>query len=83
MGKIVTEEGEGSAQVGEIHALMLAVENGTKAIYTDSCTTFKRATEWICQWEANQQEIGHTKIWRAEDWQRHLEIGWSTPINVG
>ncbi|XP_054253189.1 ribonuclease H-like [Indicator indicator] len=81
--RTVTEEGEGSAQVGELRALMLAVENGAKAVYTDSYATFKGATEWICQWEANQWEIGSTEVWRASDWQRLLEIGRSRPIMVG
>ncbi|XP_054018157.1 ribonuclease H-like [Dryobates pubescens] len=80
VGKTVTKEG--SAQVGELCACTLAVENGAEDVYTDSYATFKGATEWICQWEGNQWEIGHTKVWRAEDQQRLLEIGWSRPIKM-
>ena len=74
-GKTITEEGEGSAQVGELHALLRAADNGATVIYTDSCATYKGATEWICQWESNQWEVGRTKVWRTRDWQRLLEIG--------
>ncbi|KAK4811127.1 hypothetical protein QYF61_019758 [Mycteria americana] len=35
-GKQVVEEGEGSAQVGEIRAVVLAAQNGAKIIYVDS-----------------------------------------------
>ena len=44
-GKSVKEEGEGSAQVGELRALLLAIENGATIVCTDSCATFKGATE--------------------------------------
>lgn len=57
-GKSVTEEGEGSAQVGELRALLLAVENGTTAVYTDSYAAYKGATEWICQ-----QEYAYMPSW--------------------
>lgn len=34
-GKTITEEGEGSAQVGELRAFLVAAENGATIIYTD------------------------------------------------
>lgn len=83
IGRSVREEGEGSAQVGELRALPLAAENGATPIYTDSCAAYKGATEWICHWESNTWEIGHTKVWRAEDWQCLLEIGRSRPLKIG
>ena len=36
-GKQVVEDGGGSAQVGELRAVVLAAQNGGKAIYVDSC----------------------------------------------
>ncbi|XP_050770975.1 ribonuclease H-like [Gymnogyps californianus] len=80
---MTTEEVEGSAQVGELHALLLAAENGATVIYTDSYATYKGATEWICQWESNQWKVGCTKVWRTRHWQRLLEIGRSRPLKVG
>ena len=82
-GKTVEEEGEGSAQVGQLWALLLAVENGATIIYTDSYATFQGATEWICQWKSSKREVGHAKVWRTEDWQRLLAIGRSRPLKVG
>ncbi|XP_064008637.1 uncharacterized protein LOC135180213 [Pogoniulus pusillus] len=82
-GQTITEEGDGSAQVGELRALMLAAEHGATTIYTDSYSTFKGATEWICQWEANQWKVSNVEVWRADDWKRLLEIGRSRPLQVG
>ncbi|KAK4810552.1 hypothetical protein QYF61_004515, partial [Mycteria americana] len=50
-GKQVVEEGEGSAQVGEIRAVVLAAQNGAKIIYVDSYAVWAGATQWLCQWE--------------------------------
>lgn len=36
-GKQVVEDGGGSARVGELRAVVLAAQNGGKAIYMDSC----------------------------------------------
>lgn len=41
MDKMPTEAGEGSGQVGELCALMLATENGAKAICPSFYATFK------------------------------------------
>nr|XP_009922695.1 PREDICTED: uncharacterized protein LOC104321613 [Haliaeetus albicilla] len=82
-GKTVEEEGEGSEQVGELCALLLATENGATIVYTDSYAAFKGATEWLCQWESSKWEVGHVKVWRTEDWQHLLAVGRSQPLKVG
>jgi len=46
-GERVSETGEGSAQVGELKAVLLAAQYGASHIYTDSYAVFKGATEWI------------------------------------
>ncbi|KAK4810748.1 hypothetical protein QYF61_007722 [Mycteria americana] len=56
-GKQVVEEGEGSAQVGEIRAVVLAAQNGAKIIYVDSYAVWAGATQWLCQWETLNWEI--------------------------
>ncbi|KAK4806386.1 hypothetical protein QYF61_016236 [Mycteria americana] len=52
-GKQVVEEGEGSAQVGEIRAVVLAAQNGAKVIYVDSYAVWAGATQeqqgFICE----------------------------------
>ncbi|KAK4828000.1 hypothetical protein QYF61_022777, partial [Mycteria americana] len=50
-GKQVVEEGEGSAQVGEIRAVVLVAQNRAKIIYVDSYAVWVGATQWLCQWE--------------------------------
>ncbi|XP_063997032.1 ribonuclease H-like [Pogoniulus pusillus] len=82
-GQTVTEEGDGSAQVGELRALMLAAEHGAETIYTDSYSTIKGATKRICQWEVNQWKVSNVEVWRAADWQRLLEISRSRLLKVG
>lgn len=44
-GKQVTEEGEGSAQVGEIETVVLAAENGEKVMYVDSYAVWAGTTQ--------------------------------------
>ncbi|KAK4807137.1 hypothetical protein QYF61_018478, partial [Mycteria americana] len=56
-GKQVVEEGEGSAQVGEIRAVVWAAQNGAKIIYVDSYAVWAGATQWLCQWETLNWEI--------------------------
>ena len=48
-GRQVIEEREGSAQVGQCRAVVLAAQNGANAIYVDSCTMWVGATRWVCQ----------------------------------
>ena len=82
-GKQVIEEGEGSAQVGELRAVVLAAQNEAKAIYVDSYAVWAGATQWLCQWEALNWEINKSPIWRTEDWQLLLTIARKTPFQIG
>ena len=55
---MITEEGEGSAQVGELHALLLAAENGATVIYTDSCATHKVPQSGYANMPMGIQSVG-------------------------
>ncbi|XP_019330512.1 PREDICTED: uncharacterized protein LOC109279822 [Aptenodytes forsteri] len=76
-------EGEGSAQVGELRAIVLAAQNGAKVIYVDSYAMWAGATQWICQWEALNWEVNRSPVWRTEDCQLLLDIARQTPFKKG
>ncbi|KAK4810584.1 hypothetical protein QYF61_007321 [Mycteria americana] len=82
-GKQVVEEGEGSAQVGEIRAVVLAAQNGAKIIYVDSYAVWAGATQWLCQWETLNWEVNRSPVWRNKDWQLLLDIARKTPVKMG
>lgn len=44
-GKQVTEEGEGSAQIGEIKTVVLAAKNGEKVMYVASYAVWAGTTQ--------------------------------------
>lgn len=82
-GKEVTEEGEGSAQVGELRAVALAVQNEAKVKYVDFYAVWAGATRWLCPWEALHWEINRSPVWRTDDWQLLLSIARETPFPIG
>lgn len=45
----VVEEGMGSAQVGELKAVLLAVKEKARAVDVDSYAVWAGATHWLCQ----------------------------------
>jgi len=81
--KQVIEEGEGSAQVGELRAVVLAAQIGAQAICVDCYAVWAGATQWVCEWGALNWEINRSPIWRTEDWQLLLEIARKTPFKMG
>ena len=75
-------EGEGSAQVGEIRAVVLAAQNRAKIIYVDSYAVWAGATQWLCQWKTLNRKVNRSPVWRSKDWQL-LDIARKTPFKMG
>lgn len=73
-GERLIETGKGSAQVGELRAVLLAMQHGTSYIYTNSYAVFKGATEWIGHWAANDWQVNRVPVWETNSWKQLLEI---------
>lgn len=82
-GRTEIEKGEGTAQIGELRAALLAVKFGAQIIYTDSYAVFKGATEWIGYWKANGWQVNWVPVWRTEDWRQLSEVGQGRTLQVG
>ena len=67
------EEGEGSIQVGELRAVVIAVKAGAQSIYTDSYTVAQAVLNWVGLWEANNWIQNRKDVWRKGDWQYLLQ----------
>lgn len=76
-------EGEGSAQVGGLKAVVLAAENGARVICVDSNAMWAAATQWLHHWEALNWEVNRFPVWRTEDWLLLLDIARQEPFNLG
>lgn len=82
-GEKLVETGEGSAQVGELRAVLLAAQHGASHIYTDSYAVFKGATEWIGHWAVNDWQVNRVPVWQTDSWKQLLEIGKQRMLHVG
>lgn len=61
-GEKLIESGEGSAQTGELKAVLLAAQQGASHIYTDSYAVFNGATEWIGHWADNNWQVNRVPV---------------------
>ena len=83
MGERVSETGKGSAQVGELRAVLLAAQHGADYIYTDSYAVFKGATEWVSHWAANDWQVNRVPVWQTDSWKQLLKIGEQRILHIG
>ncbi|KAK4819789.1 hypothetical protein QYF61_011389 [Mycteria americana] len=82
-GEKLIETGEGSAQVGELRAILLAAQHGASHIYTDSCAVFKGATEWIGHWAVSDWQVNRVPVWQTDRWKQLLETGEQWTLHIG
>jgi len=82
-GERVSETGKGSAQVGELRAVLLAAQHGADYIYTDSYAVFKGATEWVSHWAANDWQVNRVPVWQTDSWKQLLKIGEQRILHIG
>ncbi|GAB0208766.1 pol-like protein ENS-3 [Grus japonensis] len=82
-GEKLSETGKGSAQVGELRAVLLATRHGASHIYTDSYAVFKGATEWVGHWAVNDWQVNRVPVWQADSWKQLLEIGEQRLLHIG
>lgn len=68
-GVEVIKKGLGSAWVGELKAVLLAVTENAKTVYVDSYAIWAGATQWLCQWEALDWRVNGKAVWQKEDWK--------------
>ena len=55
----VTERIEGSAQLAELYAIVLALRNGAQTIYTDSYAVWAGAMQWLGNWAKHNWQVGN------------------------
>ncbi|GAB0209671.1 pol-like protein ENS-3 [Grus japonensis] len=82
-GEKLSETGKGSAQVGELRAVLLAARHGASHIYTDSYAVFKGATEWVGHWAVNDWQVNRVLVWQTDSWKQLLEIGEQRLLHIG
>ncbi|GAB0208371.1 pol-like protein ENS-3 [Grus japonensis] len=82
-GEKLSETGKGSAQVGELRAVLLATRHGASHIYTDSYAVFKGATEWAGHWAVNDWQVNRVPVWQTDSWKQLLEIGEQRLLHIG
>ena len=83
MGDRLNKTGKGSAQVGELRAVLLAAQHGAHHIYTDSYAVFKGATEWIGHWAVNNWQVTRVPVWQTDSWKQLLEIREQRTLHIG
>lgn len=82
-GQRLEETGKGSAQVGELRAVLLAAQHGASHIYTDSYAVYKGATEWIGHWAANSCQVDRVPVWQTDSWKQLLQIREQRVLHIG
>lgn len=82
-GQRLEETGKGSAQVGELRAVLLAAQHGASHIYTDSYAVYKGATEWVGHWAANSWQVDRVPVWQTDSWKQLLEIREQRVLHIG
>lgn len=81
--KAFTDEIDGSAQLAELRALEMALEQGATCVYTDSYVVWAGATQWLENWVKNNWQVNGRDTWGKTHWKNIYDIAQSKSISIG